>query len=100
MEIAKYKFSNSYDTQAMRRTVLDNDVKVIIIYNDWFNENIPSDWIEVGRWKILNNVVTGGDEISFYAPDSLSENILRKNLVDFSRVLPATVIQSGSYLSP
>jgi hypothetical protein len=51
-------------------------------------------------WNILNNVVTGGDEISFYAPDSSSENSLRKNLVDFSRELPATVIQSGTYLSP
>ncbi len=100
MEIAKYKFSNSYDKHAMRRTVLDNDVKVIIIYNDWFNENIPSDWIEVGRWKILNNVVTGGDEISFYAPDVSSAKRLRNNLIDFSGTLPSTIIQSGSYLSP
>ena len=81
-------------------TFLDNDVKVVIIYNDRFNENIPSDWIEVGRWKILNNVVTGGDEISFYAPDISSEKSLRKNLIDFSGALPATIIQSGSYLSP
>jgi len=100
VEVAKYKFSGSYDEHVIRRLVLDNKVKVIIIYNDWFDGNIPSDWIEVGRWKILNNVVTGGDEISFYAPDISSEKSLRKNLIDFSGALPATIIQSGSYLSP
>jgi hypothetical protein len=45
------------------------EVKIAIVYDDWFKMcgGHPSNWIKVGEWTILNNVVCGGNIVSFYA---------------------------------
>lgn len=100
MDVAKHRLNNSYGEKEINQVVLDNHVRVVIIYNTWFNGTIPDNWIEVGKWKISNNVVAGGDEVSFYAPDNTFDKSLINNLTEFSDTLPSTVAQSGIYVSP
>lgn len=100
MDVAKSKLGGSYTESEINQLVSDNDVRVVIIYNSWFNGKIPSNWIEVGKWKISNNVIAGSDEISFYAPSISAKKNLMDNLIEFSKTLPSTVAESGNYVSP
>lgn len=100
MDVMKYKLSNSYTKMEIHQLVSNNDVQVIVIYNSWFNGQIPDDWIEIGKWQILNNVVCGDDEVTFYAPNISQQKYLSNSLLDFSYSLPSTILQSGAYLSP
>jgi hypothetical protein len=100
MDVIKYRLGNSYTKNEIHQLVSRNNVQVVVIYNSWFNGLIPDGWIEIGRWKISDNVVCGSDEISFYASDNAQQEYLTRALVNFSRVLPSTISQSGIYTSP
>jgi len=64
-----------------------------MIYDHWLDEygGVPPQWIKVGEWIIANNKVCGGDTVSFYAINSQDADTLRKNLREYSRLLPADV---------
>ena len=61
-----------------------------MIYRNWFPD-IPDDWIKVGSWQIVNNVVCGGDKVTFYATSENKRRELFNNLMEFSTTLPGTV---------
>jgi hypothetical protein len=72
-----------------------------ILYEDWFAGQVgglPAEWVRVGQWTIRNNVIAGGNTVSFYALDPSEVSRLSQCLWEFSVRLPQDVIQSGSYL--
>lgn len=97
MKVAKLRMKNLFDTQKIQDLAIENDVKIAIIYDNWFTEGMPSDWIVVGQWTIPNNSVCGGDTVTFYATDSEEERKLKQNLKIFSSSLPKDIIQTGNY---
>ncbi|MFM8876233.1 MAG: hypothetical protein ACKOGC_09200, partial [Anaerolineae bacterium] len=68
-----------------------------VIYDAWFKDNRPSEWIEVGKWKIANKVVCADDTVTFYVPDESFKSKAVENLKEFSIFLPNDVEQSGLY---
>jgi len=74
------------------------NVKIAAVYKKWFNykNGFYSDWLEVGSWKIRNNLVCGEPELSFFAKDSTDFVKLVKNLIDFSSLLPESVIRKNN----
>ncbi len=75
----------------------DKNCKIAIIYDSWFNRHIPSQWIKIGEWTIIDNVACGSDTVSFYAVDPEESTNLIANLKEFSPQLPEMVIESGNY---
>jgi hypothetical protein len=71
------------------------------VYDTWFQlenlQGVPSEWIKVGEWKINDNVICGGDVVSFYAVKASEKERLKHNLRLFSYMLPINVGQSGLY---
>jgi hypothetical protein len=75
--------------------------RIAIVYDLWFAGEVgglPAEWVRVGQWTIRNNVIAGGDTVSFYALDPSEVSHLIQCLREFSLRLPRDVIQSGSYL--
>ena len=99
LEVAKAKRNGNYDTQLIYNLAKQKKVRVAIVYDHWFEGygGIPSQWIKVGEWKISNNVVCGGDTVSFYAVNPKEESKLIENLRTFSSQLPKDIIQRGRY---
>jgi len=100
LEVARAKRDGNYDTQQIYNLARQKKVKVAIVYDHWFEGygGIPSQWSKVGEWKITNNVVCGGDTVSFYAVDPEEESKLIENLRIFSSQLPKDIIQRGRYI--
>jgi len=66
-------------------------VKLAIVYDDWFDPALTSGWKKVATWKVDNNVILGGDTVSFYAVGENSSEPLSENLHAFQHLLPVGV---------
>lgn len=97
--ISKHLQKGDYTTNVISDIVEQNNPRVIIVYDDLFKKygGIPSGWIKVGEWKILNNVICEFDTISFYATNEEDKNRLIENLKNFSNNLPTDVEQRIFY---
>jgi len=98
----KRRAGNYYSSADVKDFARSEGIAIAILYDRWFtqegNSLIPPEWIKIGQWKIMHNVVCGSDTVSFYAVHPGAEGPLRENLRSFSSRLPADVAQSGSYL--
>jgi len=97
LEVASAKINETYDTNTIRKLVSKNNVEIIVIYDAWFKDNHPPEWIEVGKWKIVNNVVCANDTVTFYVPSKAFSSKAITSLQEFSRYLPKDVEQTGVY---
>jgi hypothetical protein len=67
-----------------------------MIYDTWFNITSKKDyerlgWTKAAELAIKNNVVCGGDTVSFYTSNSAMLAELKKNLNQFKNDIPKDV---------
>jgi len=91
-EVAAAKRNHTYQVGDIDRLSKQTGARIAIIYDNWFVGGVPPAWIRIGRWTILNNVLLGGDAVSFCAVDPEAER-LRESPGDFSTQLPSDVTQ-------
>ena len=65
----------------------------VIVYLNWFDDgkSLPDHLIPVGRWTISNNVVCGGETVTFFATTKQNAARLKEALENFSKKLSPTV---------
>ncbi|MFQ6617690.1 MAG: hypothetical protein ACE5QV_03280, partial [Fidelibacterota bacterium] len=101
LEIAMAKRGGYYNAEYISSLAKSKNVKFAVVYDKWFNNEeiggLPQEWVKLGEWKIIENVVCADDAVSFYGVDSLRADTLLVNLKNFSNRLPPDVIQSGKY---
>ena len=104
LEVSKLIRNNDFTKDEIDKITKNNNVKIAIVYNSWFQEGdssrIPDSWYKAGEWTILNNVIAGDSIVSIYAVDNSQKDDLIRNLRMNSKYFPATVIQSGNYMKP
>jgi len=77
----------------IRELAKRNSAQIAIIFPDYFDQ--PAEWIEVGRWTIRDDIVTGGDTVSFLAIPPTDPAALRAALQRYSDAgLPPSVTVS------
>jgi hypothetical protein len=85
-ELGKDHLSAARISELARR----NGAQIAIIFPNYFNQ--PTDWREVGTWTIRDNLVTGGDSVSFLAIPPTDPDALREAFKRYSESsLPASV---------
>jgi hypothetical protein len=90
-EVATLRLQRNYNSQAIR-TLTDKDVKIAIVFDNWFREiKLPSSWIMIGQWALDENVICGGPVVSFYAVDPSEREHLSVGFKLFSTILPPNV---------
>ena len=87
-EVAAAKHKHTYQVSDIERISKQTGTRIAIVYDSWFHGWLPPEWIRVGRWTIQNNVIVGGDTVSFYAVDPTEATHLSESLTDFSPQLP------------
>ena len=99
IDVANKRLVGHYDSQVLAESVTQNHAPIALVYDLWFTEigGVPSNWIQVGRWKIDDQFVAGGDTVSIYATSPQEVAKLRTSLQQFSACLPKSVLQSGAY---
>lgn len=97
LDVANRQLSHTLDRQAVAELTRAHACRIAIIYDAWFQGVRPLEWVCVGQWTIPNNVVTGGETVSFYAvaPDEVAS--LAAHLRQFAVRLPSSVKPSGLF---
>lgn len=95
-DVAKLRRQGRYDAQKIYELAKQKDVKIAIVYENWF-ASLPKEWVKVGQWTVSDNVVLGGETVSFFAVGVNRAGSLIANLKEFAPYLPKDVVQSGVY---
>lgn len=96
-DIAQAHKTNTFNAQKLDSIANQHQVKIAIVYDQWWDGNIPSNWIKVGEWTTPHYLILGNDTISFYATSPQYAAELIKNLRAFSSRLPKEIKQNGIY---
>jgi hypothetical protein len=102
-DVTSLKREHNYHTRDIVALAKQAGARVAIVYDYWYADQVgglPPEWVQVGQWRIRNNVILGGDTVSFYALDASEVSHLTQCLREFALRLPRDVVQSGSYLEP
>ncbi len=90
-EIARSKLTGTYSNDYLKTFLNKEDVKVAVIYKDWYGPSLYGKWTEVGSWAIQDNVVCADRIVHFFVLDSADAPALRKHLEAYKASLPASV---------
>ncbi len=93
IDVARRMLAGLYESEDVRDIAEAKDARIAIVYDSWFGNRIPASWRRAATWTVQNNVVLGGNTVTFYAlrPEELGP--LRAHLGEFSRELPQSVAQ-------
>jgi len=93
IDVARRLLAGLYESEDVREIAEAKDARIAIVYDSWFGNRIPVSWRRAATWTVQNNVVLGGNTVTFYAlrPEELGP--LRAHLNEFSRELPRSVAQ-------
>lgn len=99
-EIGNLRLRGQYSGEEIGRIAIERNMNIAVIYRDWFQEGLygwsrviglPNGWQRIATWTIPDNVITGGDTVTFYAVDPEIVDGLRRNLQEFAQQLPSEV---------
>ena len=91
--VARAKIHGHYSTSFIKSIAHEHGTRVAVLYRHWFKGgmSLPVEWIPVGEWTIRDNVVCGGDTVTFFAVGANEARQVSENLRSFSNRLPKDV---------
>ncbi len=92
--VLRLRMEGNYTPQTLTQLAQQEKMELAIIYQDWFEKlfnGFPSSWTKVGQWTVPDNVILGGETVSFWSPNFSAAQKLRRNLILFSPFLPSSV---------
>ncbi|OOV09085.1 hypothetical protein RF819_11605 [Rhodoferax fermentans] len=86
-EVRRLKLAGGLDSQALDALVSRRNVSLIMIYDDWFKDKIPTAWRRVA---VLNTsrVTAASGQVTFYVTQALNHQEAVALLRQFSSTLP------------
>lgn len=91
IDVARSKKGGYWTPDFLDSLVRKRGVSVAVVYDEWFDPALLRRWHKVASWTIRDNVILGGDTVSFYAIDSPDVAVLAGQLKEFESQLPAGV---------
>jgi hypothetical protein len=91
-EKARILKASDASAEEYRAFVAGSGVHLVIIYDEWFEDQIPASWIKVASMDLSRERVSSAqEEVQFYATDATTASQLQPELQSFSKSLPPGV---------
>jgi hypothetical protein len=90
-ETARARREGRVDRALLARLAAPAPPAAVVVYRSWFADAIPADWIQVGTWKVPEEVVVADRTVTFYATRPSDAALLARGLAAFGARLPPTV---------
>jgi hypothetical protein len=91
IEIARSKKGKYWTPVFLDSLVRKKQVKMIMVYDEWFDQDLLNRWKKVATWQVPDNVILGGDTVSFYVINEEDGAALKQKLQQYQPSLPAVV---------
>jgi hypothetical protein len=90
---ARDLLQTSAGPEAYRALLKGSGVHLLIVYDDWFVDQFPADWLKVGSMDLSHPhpLSVSESEVQFYATDSATALKVRGQLEEFRKALPPGV---------
>jgi hypothetical protein len=85
--VRRAKLAGQYDTAEIARLADEHDVGLVMIYDQWFPQGIPSSWKKVAILHTQPVTAAWGD-VSFYATPAAHPDDVESALAEFARSIP------------
>jgi hypothetical protein len=95
--VATAKLHGKYSSGFLLDFSRQQDIKIAVIYDSWFDNELLKNWKKIATWQIPNNVICGAPDVSFYAVNPAAADSLAEQLKAFKPLLPADVQVTYSY---
>lgn len=92
IESLQLKIDKKFDSEAISELANKKNCQIAIIYKEAFKDYIPENWIEVGSWKINNNIGCYMDKVTFFATSGDNMLSLTENLIKFKNEMPTDIM--------
>lgn len=83
-EVTKARKGGYWNNDFLQQQVKSKNIELVIMYDSWFDRQLPDNWIKVASWTMPNNIICGDDDVSFYATNEASANLLKKNITTYT----------------
>jgi hypothetical protein len=91
-EKARILKASDASAEEYRAFVAGSGVHLVIIYDEWFEDQIPASWIKVASMDLSRERVSSAqEEVQFYATDAATASQLQPQFQSFSKSLPPGV---------
>lgn len=100
IEVARSKKGGYWTPDFLDSLVRKRGVSVVVVYDEWFDPALLRRWHKVASWTVRENVILGGDTVSFYAINDADVPVLARQLKAFESQLPAGVTAAYQWKSP
>lgn len=90
-EVANARKHNSWTNDFLRKLVNDNHTRVTVMYDSWFDKDLPSQWVKVATWEMPYNYICGDIKVTFYGITESEATLLKSNLTAFAPQLPGDI---------
>jgi hypothetical protein len=91
-EEARLLRSGGADADDYQAFVARSGVHLVIVYDEWFEDQIPASWVKVASMDLSRERVSSAEsEVQFYATDAPTVSKVRPELQSFSKSLPPGV---------
>jgi len=104
LDSARQRVQGPLTPQQIETLTRPKGTQIAILFDAIFTDGpvgtggLPPQWIQVGRWKLNDNLICTQDTVSFYAVESSEEKPLIAHLRDFAPRLPRGIEQTGKYM--
>lgn len=89
IEVARAKRSGTYDRAAVSRLLEESDTDVVMVYTNWFPNQLPDSLVAAGSWTADRGY--WGPTVSFFARTPEGARELEKRLRRYQPKLPGSV---------
>jgi hypothetical protein len=90
-EVANARKNGYWNNDFLRKLVADKHTRVTVMYDSWFDKDLPNQWIKVAAWEMPYNYICGDIKVTFYGITDNEAGLLKTNLAAFAPQLPKDI---------
>ena len=90
-EVANARKQGYWTNDFLRKLVTDNHTRIAVMYDSWFDKDLPNQWVKVATWEMPYNYICGDIKVTFYGITESEAGLLKTNLAAFAPQLPGDV---------
>ncbi|MEO5591879.1 MAG: hypothetical protein ABIR15_17410 [Chitinophagaceae bacterium] len=90
-EIANARKAGYWNNEFLRKIVADKHTRVTVMYDSWFDRELPNQWVKVATWEMPYNYICGDIYVTFYGNTEDEAARLKTNLSSFAPQLPGDI---------
>ncbi|MBI3441220.1 MAG: hypothetical protein HY052_05395 [Proteobacteria bacterium] len=77
-----------FDQEAMAKLVDDHEVRLIMVYEKWFRQGLPKNWLKIAQLRTGRQITSGGTDVSFFITPKADKASVLNMLREFASSLP------------